>query len=204
MHEIDVFNKEKTRIFSKSKQKRNILDSLNVLYDNREIILNVFKSRIIPLQTTEGKGKIGMLARLVEVSNPLRPLHLARHFKILIVKQMFQRLLIALAHVLAGNTSENVFKKSCQMLYILCTMQKKLLRITNIFPNFALYYRWKNIKKSYKNKKFKISASSWDKKIELPHRSHSVSDIQDYFEYIFKKHGKKTDKPSKRIYVGKK
>ena len=59
-------------------------------------------------------------------------------------------------------------------------------------------------KKSYKNKKFKISASSWDKKIELPHGSHSVSDIQDYFEYIFKKHGKKTDKPSKRIYVGKK
>ena len=59
-------------------------------------------------------------------------------------------------------------------------------------------------KKSYKNKKFKISASSWDKKIELRHGSHSVSDIQDYFEYIFKKHGKKTDKPSKRIYVGKK
>ena len=49
MHEIDVFNKEKTRIFSKSKQKRDTLDSLNVLYDNREIILNVFKSRIIPL-----------------------------------------------------------------------------------------------------------------------------------------------------------
>ena len=82
MHEIDVFNKEKTRIFSKSKQKRDTLDSLNVLYDNREIILNVFKSRIIPLQTTEGKGKIGMLAGLSEVSNPLRPLDLARHFKI--------------------------------------------------------------------------------------------------------------------------
>ena len=204
MHEIDVFNKEKTRIFSKSKQKRDTLDSLNVLYDNREIILNVFKSRIIPLQTTEGKGKIGMLARLVEVSNPLRPLDLARHFKILIAKQMFQRLLIALAHVLAGNTSENVFKRSCQILYILCTMQKKLLRITNVFPNFGMYYRWKNIKNSYKNKKVKISASLWDKKIELSHGSHAVSDIQDYFEYIFKKHGKKTDKPSKRIYVGKK
>ena len=178
MHEIDVFNKEKTRIFSKSKQKRNILDSLNVLYDNREIILNVFKSRIIPLQTTEGKGKIGMLARLVEVSNPLRPLDLARHFKILIAKQMFQRLLIALAHVLAGNTSENVFKRSCQILYILCTMQKKLLRITNVFPNFGMYYRWKNIKSHTKTKNLKY---------QLPRGIRKLNYVMDHILYqIFK------------------
>ena len=33
--------------------------------------------------------------------------------------------------------------------------------------------------------------------------SYSVSDIQDYFEYILKKHGQKTDNPSIRIYVKK-
>ena len=31
----------------------------------------------------------------------------------------------------------------------------------------------------------------------------SVSDIQDYFEYILKKHGESTDKPSLQIYVNK-
>ena len=38
---------------------------------------------------------------------------------------------------------------------------------------------------------------------ELPDGSYSVSDIQDYFEYILKKHGEKIDNPSIRIYVNK-
>ena len=33
--------------------------------------------------------------------------------------------------------------------------------------------------------------------------SYSVSDIQDYFEYILKKHQENTDKPSVQIYVNK-
>ena len=33
--------------------------------------------------------------------------------------------------------------------------------------------------------------------------SYSVSDIQDYFEYILKKHRENTDKPSVQIYVNK-
>ena len=33
--------------------------------------------------------------------------------------------------------------------------------------------------------------------------SYSVSDIQDYLEYILKKHGENTDKPSVQIYVNK-
>ena len=36
---------------------------------------------------------------------------------------------------------------------------------------------------------------------ELPDRSYSVSDIQDYFEYIIKKHETFTDNPPIRIYV---
>ena len=38
---------------------------------------------------------------------------------------------------------------------------------------------------------------------ELPDGSYSVSDIQDYFEYILKKHGEKTNNPSTRIYINK-
>ena len=39
-------------------------------------------------------------------------------------------------------------------------------------------------KSSYNNNKFKISAPTWNDKFELPDGSYSVSDIQDYFEYI--------------------
>ena len=42
-------------------------------------------------------------------------------------------------------------------------------------------------KNSYRNSKFKISAPSWNDKFELPDGSYSVSDIQDYFDYIIKK-----------------
>ena len=37
----------------------------------------------------------------------------------------------------------------------------------------------------------------------MPDGSYSVSDIQDYFEYISRKHGEDFDKPSVQIYVNK-
>ena len=69
--------------------------------------------------------------------------------------------------------------------------------------NLSFYYAWKNIEKSYKNNKFKISAQTWNEKFELPDGSYSVLDIQDYFEYILKKHEKVTENPSIRIYIDK-
>ena len=62
--------------------------------------------------------------------------------------------------------------------------------------NLNIYYIWKNIKQSHKNNKFKISAPAWNEEFELPDGSYSISDIQYYFEYIFKKHGEKTVNPS--------
>ena len=44
--------------------------------------------------------------------------------------------------------------------------------------NLTLYYTWKNIKKSYKNNKFKITALTWNEEFELPDGSYSLSDIQ--------------------------
>ena len=69
--------------------------------------------------------------------------------------------------------------------------------------NLSIYYIWKNLRSSYNNNKFKISAATWHDKFELPDGSHSVSDIQDYFEYILKKHGEDVDKPSVQIHVNK-
>ena len=34
--------------------------------------------------------------------------------------------------------------------------------------NFSIYYTQRNIKMSYKNNKFKISAPTWNEKFELP------------------------------------
>ena len=69
--------------------------------------------------------------------------------------------------------------------------------------NLSIYYTWKNIKNTYNNNQFKISGPTWNDKFELPDGLHSVSDIQDYFEYILKKHGEDIDKPSVQIYINK-
>ena len=67
--------------------------------------------------------------------------------------------------------------------------------------NLSIYYTWKDINSSYKNNKFKISAPTRSDECELPDGSYSISDIQDYFEYIFKKHSGNVDNPSVKIYV---
>ena len=43
--------------------------------------------------------------------------------------------------------------------------------------NISIYYTWKNIKKSYKKNKLKISAPKWNEEFELPDGSYSISDI---------------------------
>ena len=56
------------------------------------------------------------------------------------------------------------------------------------------------MKSSYNNNKLKISAPTWSDKFELPDGSYSVSNIQDYFEYILKKHGENIDNPWPNIF----
>ena len=69
--------------------------------------------------------------------------------------------------------------------------------------NLSIYYTWRNIKSSYKNNKFKISAPTWSDEFELPDGSCSISDIQDYFEYILKEHSESVDDPPIEIFVSK-
>ena len=74
---------------------------------------------------------------------------------------------------------------------------------TVALSNLSIYYTWKNMKSSYNNNNFKISAPTWNEKIELPDGSYSVADIQDYFEYILKKHNGNVDNPPIRTYVNR-
>ena len=40
--------------------------------------------------------------------------------------------------------------------------------------NLIMYYTWRNVKKSCKNHKFKISAPTWNEELELPDGSYST------------------------------
>ena len=76
---------------------------------------------------------------------------------------------------------------------------KKIIALSNL----SIYSTWNNIKSSQNNNKFKIPVRTWNDKFALPDGSHSVSDIQDYFEYILEKHGENIDEPSVQVYVNK-
>ena len=76
--------------------------------------------------------------------------------------------------------SENS-KNSEQHVLILKLTNKLDLRVgekTTALSILSTYYTWKNIESSYNNNKFKISEQ------KISDGLCSVSDIQDYFEYI--------------------
>ena len=54
--------------------------------------------------------------------------------------------------------------------------------------SLSIYYTWKNVKSIYNNNKFKISAPTWNDIFDLPDGSYNILEIQDYIEYIIKKH----------------
>ena len=101
--------------------------------------------------------------------------------------------------------SEN--SKTCKPHVLILKLTNKLdLRIGEkiiALSNLSIYYTWKNIKNSYNNNKFKISAPTWNDEFELPDGSYSVTNIQDYLEYILKKRGEDIGEPSVEIYVNK-
>ena len=66
-------------------KRRNTFDSVSALYEGWELTLNAFRSEIFPIKEKQGKW-----------------------LKILTRKEMLLRLPITLAHVKAGNTSENL------------------------------------------------------------------------------------------------
>ena len=70
------------------KTKTKILSTAKNLYDRRELVINAFKSGLFPLKSTTETG-----------------------LKILTIKQLLQRLPIALAEVKAGNNSESLLNE---------------------------------------------------------------------------------------------
>ena len=75
------------------------------------------------------------------------------------------------------------------------------MNIELLYQILVFIIHGKNIKSSYDNNNFKISAQTWKNKFELPYGPYSVPDIQDYFENILKKHGENTDNQLIKIHV---
>ena len=75
--------------------------------------------------------------------------------------------------------------------FIYCLIDNLNLKNPNknmALANLSVYYKWKNIKKDYNNNKFKISGPTWNETFDLSDRSYLIASIQDYFEYVIKKH----------------
>ena len=72
-----------------------------------------------------------------------------------------------------------------------------------VLVNLSIYYIWENIKSAYNNNKFKISGPTWNDEFDLPDGSYSISDIQDYVEFIIKKHETLAENPPIQIYPNK-
>ena len=83
---------------------------------------------------------------------------------------------------------------------------KRNLKIPNKnirLVNLSIYYTWKNIKSACNNNKFKISAPTQNDEFGLPDGSYSISDIQDYFGNIIRKHEIIADNPPVQMYLNK-
>ena len=101
--------------------------------------------------------------------------------------------------------SENSKTSDYQVLVLKLTDKLDLKRGQKsvALSNLSIYYTWRNVKSIYNNGSFKISAPTWSERFKLSDGSYSISDIQDYFEYILKKHSKSVDTLSIKIYVNK-
>ena len=88
----------------------------------------------------------------------------------------------------------------------LSLLDKRNLKNPNkniVLGNLSIYYTQKNIKSAYNNNKFEISAPTLNDTFDLPDGSYSIEDIQDYFEFIIKKHETLTENPPVQIYPNK-
>ena len=69
--------------------------------------------------------------------------------------------------------------------------------------SLSIYYTWKNVKSIYNNNNFKISAPAWNDTFDLPDGSYNIPAIQNYIEYVIKKHGKISETAPILIYANK-
>ena len=101
-----------------------------ILLNGRQKIINAFENGIC-LKEKQGKGFTSIsyrVACVTKVSN-------SKQLKMLIHKQMLQRLSIALAQVKAGNTSENLLYQIRQIMSSLIKEKEVTTKVYNNIMN---------------------------------------------------------------------
>ena len=88
--------------------------------------------------------------------------------------------------------------------YLIDKLDLKDLNKNMALANLSIYYTWKNIKSIYDNNKFKISAPARSDTFGLPDGSYNIPAIQNYIEYIIKKHKTIAETAPILIYANKK
>ena len=100
------------------------------------------------------------------------------------------------------NTANSKTKYSNKFVYSFTDK----LNLKNPYKNIALanlsiYYTWKNVKSDYNSNRFKIPAPTWNDTFDVPDGPYSIATLQNYFEYIIKKHETIADVSPVLIYV---
>ena len=103
------------------------------------------------------------------------------------------------------NTENSKTNESNKFIYQFTDkLNLKTPNIKNIgLVNLIIYCTWKNIKSACSNNKFKVPVLTWNDEFDLPDGFYSISDIQDYFEFIIKKHETLAGIPPIQIYPNK-
>ena len=112
LENIATFNDKSKPRLRQDKEKWNTFDSINILYESRELTLNPFRSGIFPIKATQGKG-----------------------LKILTLKQMLQIFPIALAQIKVGNISENLLNEIRKIVYSLYWAKQVTKKLYNNIMN---------------------------------------------------------------------
>ena len=102
-------NESRPRTKEGNMKNKKTFDSVNAVHDGRELTRKAFKSGVFPLKLSQGEW-----------------------FKILTNKKMLRRLPTALAKGKAGNTSENLLKEICKIIYSFYQKKKKILLKKNV------------------------------------------------------------------------
>ena len=221
------------KIGKKTLEQKEVINNLKKFYNSREEVIIFFRDYVEMLldgnykakqNETKGKGlKIltpkQMFQRLPialaqvkagnnseNLLNEIRQIIYSLYQSKEITKKVYNNLIRSLQKMdtIFMNLENN--KTSKPHVLTLKLTNKLDLRLNNkviAISNLSIYYTSKNIKGTYNNNKFKISAPTWNEESKLSDRSYSISDIQYYFEYILKKHEEDIDKPPVLIYVNK-
>ena len=103
--------------------------------------------------------------------------------------------------IFMNSKNSKTFKSHILALKLTNKLDLRIGEKTISLSNLSICYTWRNIKSSYNNNKFKISAPTWNDKFELS-KDHILCQI---FKIILsiKRHGEDINEPSVQIYVNK-